>query len=136
MAYNYTNPFNYGNPYLQTSPLGYVPTNVQPNNDFIFVLDEAAARSYPVANGQKITLWDKNNSVFYIKSVDMNGIPDFRIFDFTERSQNRIDTLKIDTDEYITKNDMEKMLADFKNSIFSELKSRNHNGKPPYKKEE
>lgn len=135
MAYNYTNPFNYGNPYLQTA-LGYVPTNTQPANDFIFVLDEAAARSYPVGNGQKATLWDKNNSVFYIKSVDANGIPDFRIFDFTERPQNRIETPQTITDEYVTKTDMEKMFSDFRSSLINELKQRNHNGKPPFKKED
>ena len=79
MAYNYTNPYN--SP-LFGAPI-YPPVQ-QPTNDFIFVLDENAARSYPVGNGQKVTLWDKNNSTFYMKTVDANGIPDFRIFDFVD----------------------------------------------------
>lgn len=131
MAYNYTNPFNYDNPYLQASPLGYIPTNAQPANDFIFVLDEAAARSYPVANGQKVTLWDKNNSVFYIKSVDTNGIPDFRIFDFTERPQNRIETPQTVTDEYVTKADFDA----FANKILDKLNERQNYHKKPQNKE-
>ena len=45
MAYNYTNPYN--SP-LFGAPI-YPPVQ-QPTNDFIFVLDENAARSYPVGN--------------------------------------------------------------------------------------
>ena len=91
MAYNYTNPFanqTMGVGSIGWSPnygAGVLPYNTQQStNDLIFVLDENAARSYPVGNGQRVTLWDKNYPKFYMKSVDQNGVPSFRKFSFTE----------------------------------------------------
>lgn len=147
MAYNYTNPFAsnpfINNPNANVGPVYYPRTftDFSQQNDLIFVLDENAARSYPIGNGQKIILWDKNYPKFYIKSVDMAGIPSFRKFSFTEDvvDQPNIETSKpveTVTDVYVTKTDMEKMFSDFRSSLINELKSRNHNGKPPFKKEE
>ena len=127
MAYNYTNPFNnvYNPSYAPGGPLvPQIPTSSNPQHDLIFVLDENAARSYPVANGQKITLWDKNYPKFYIKSVDQNGIPSFRKFNFTEElDEPAIESAKpvqTVTDEYITKADFEA----FANKIFDKLNER------------
>ena len=137
MAYNYTNPF--ANQTMGAGGIGWSPdygtsriipgfTNA-PQNDLIFVLDENAARSYPVANGQKVTLWDKNYPKFYIKSVDQNGIPGFRKFSFIEETdQPNIETPKpvqTPTDEYVTKADFDA----FVKKIFDKLNER-----PPYKK--
>ena len=51
-----------------------------------FVLGEAEASAYPVAPGNTVSLWDKNESTVYIKSVDASGVPSMRILDYTERS--------------------------------------------------
>ena len=143
MAYNYTNPFanqtlvptsvswspNYGGSPLPNS------VNVYQQNDLIFVLDENAARSYPVANGQKVTLWDKNYPKFYIKSVDQNGIPGFRKFSFIEETdQPNIETPKpvqTPTDEYVTKADFDA----FAKRIFDKLNERSTYKKPQQNKE-
>lgn len=58
-----------------------------PANDMIWVLGEVEATSYPVAPGNTVTLWDKNDPTIYIKSVNAQGVPSMRILDFSERAQ-------------------------------------------------
>lgn len=59
-----------------------------PSNDFIWVLGEVEAVSFPVAANCTVILWDKNNPTIYIKSANAQGVPSMRILDFVERSQN------------------------------------------------
>ena len=138
MAYNYTNPFA-NNPVNYPS-VGYTGINpyastYSQQNDLIFVLDENAARSYPVANGQRVTLWDKDNPRFYIKSVDPTGIPSFRKFTFTEEKEvDMIETAKpvqTSTDEYVTKADFDA----FAKKILDKLNERPSYKKPQQNKE-
>ena len=65
-----------------------IPMQGQPTNDFLWVLNENEATSYPVAPNNTVTLWDKNLPTIYIKSVNAQGIPSMRILDFTERLAN------------------------------------------------
>ena len=64
------------------------PMQTQPTNDFLWVLNENEATSYPVAPNNTVTLWDKNLPTIYIKSVNAQGVPSMRILDFTERLTN------------------------------------------------
>lgn len=59
-----------------------------PNNDMIFVLGQNEAESYPVAPNATVTMWDKNQKTFYIKTANAQGIPSMQIYDFTERIEN------------------------------------------------
>jgi hypothetical protein len=68
-------------------PMQNQPTP-QPSNDMICVLGEIEAQSYPVAPNNTVTLWDKNETTIYIKSVNAQGIPSMRILDFSERVPN------------------------------------------------
>lgn len=68
-------------------PMQNQPTP-QPSNDMIWVLGEIEAQSYPVAPNNTVTLWDKNETTIYIKSVNAQGIPSMRILDFSERAPN------------------------------------------------
>ena len=63
-----------------------VQTVQQPSNDFLWVLNENEATSYPVAPNNTVTLWDKNLPTIYIKSVNAQGVPSMRILDFTARA--------------------------------------------------
>ena len=65
-----------------------IPTMAQPStsNDMIWVLSEVEAQSYPVAPNNSVILWDKNNDVVYIKSVNMQGVPSMRVLDYKERT--------------------------------------------------
>ena len=67
-------------------PIQQAPTQGQPTNDFLWVLNENEATSYPVAPNNTVTLWDKNLPTIYIKSVNAQGVPSMRILDFTERA--------------------------------------------------
>ena len=69
---------------IQTPPM-------QPNapiNDMIFVLGQNEAESYPVAPNATVTMWDKNQKTFYIKTANAQGVPSMQIYDFTERVEN------------------------------------------------
>ena len=63
-----------------------MPMQGQPTNDFLWVLNENEATSYPVAPNNSFTLWDKNLPTIYIKSVNAQGVPSMRVLDFVERT--------------------------------------------------
>ena len=69
-------------------PIQQAPMQGQLTNDFLWVLNENEATSYPVAPNNTVTLWDKNLPTIYIKSVNAQGVPSMRILDFTERIAN------------------------------------------------
>ena len=85
------NPMGQYNPQYQqpmTQQMQPVQAAQQPTNDFLWVLNENEATSYPVAPNNTVTLWDKNLPTIYIKSVNAQGVPSMRILDFTERLVN------------------------------------------------
>lgn len=106
MAYN--QPYNYGYGYPQYQN-GAVPDMLnqykgqyqqsimqQPmvqqmqtptqTNDMIWVLNENEATSYPVAPNNSVVLWDKNEPIIYVKSVNNQGMPSMRVLYFEERN--------------------------------------------------
>ena len=78
----------YQQPMAQPMQNAQIPMQGQPTNDFLWVLNENEATSYPVAPNNTVTLWDKNLPTIYIKSVNAQGVPSMRILDFTERLAN------------------------------------------------
>ena len=78
----------YQQPMSQPMQNAQMPMQTQPTNDFLWVLNENEATSYPVAPNNTVTLWDKNLPTIYIKSVNAQGVPSMRILDFTERLAN------------------------------------------------
>lgn len=69
-----------------SQPIQQAPMQTQPTNDFLWVLNENEATSYPVVPNNTVTLWDKNLPTIYIKSVNAQGVPSMRVLDFVERS--------------------------------------------------
>lgn len=67
-------------------PMQQAPMQTQQTNDFLWVLNENEATSYPVAPNNTVTLWDKNLPTIYIKSVNAQGVPSMRVLDFVERT--------------------------------------------------
>ena len=70
---------------MQNNPVTMPQT---PTNDMIFVLNENEASSFPVAPNNRVVLWDKNQTTFYVKSANAQGIPSMQTFDFSERAQS------------------------------------------------
>lgn len=73
-------------PIAQPMQNAQMPMQGQPTNDFLWVLNENEATSYPVAPNNTVTLWDKNLPTIYIKSVNAQGVPSMRVLDFVERT--------------------------------------------------
>ena len=83
------NPMGQYNPQYQQpmgQPMQQAPMQTQPTNDFLWVLNENEATSYPVAPNNTVTLWDKNLPTIYIKSVNAQGVPSMRVPAFVERT--------------------------------------------------
>jgi hypothetical protein len=51
----------------------------------IWVQGEAAAKSYLVAPGSTVPLWDSERQTIYIKSADAAGMPSMKVIDYTIR---------------------------------------------------
>ena len=76
----------YQQPMAQQMQNAQMQMQGQPTNDFLWVLNENEATSYPVAPNNTVILWDKNFPTVYIKSVNAQGVPSMRVLDFTERT--------------------------------------------------
>ena len=99
---------------MQDNPVTMPQT---PTNDTIFVLNENEASSFPVAPNNRVVLWDKNQTTFYVKSANAQGIPSMQIFDFSERTQNAPQTSTEHVckcgDNFVTKDDFNALKGDF-----------------------
>lgn len=86
----YPNYGNYYNPYMNgasQTPQVQVQQPSQQTSSILWVQGEAGAKAYPVGAGNSVLLMDTEDSVMYIKTVDVSGMPQpLRIFDYTERS--------------------------------------------------
>ena len=100
-------------------------------NDMIWVLSEVEAQSYPVAPNNSVILWDKNNDVVYIKSVNMQGVPSMRVLDYKERTADNAPKTPTEHkctcgDKFVLKNDFKALQGEFEalRSELEELKSK------------
>jgi hypothetical protein len=111
-----------------------------PTNDMIFVLNEVEAQSFPVAPNNTVTLWDKNQKTFYIKTVNAQGIPSLQTYDFVERSINAPKTPTDESfntpDNFVTKDEfnalkgkLEDLTAKFNESAVTQVTKTNKNAK-------
>ena len=107
------------NPYVGTGYNPYQPSNqftaipspqTMANSSLIWVQGEAGAKSYPVAPGNRVALFDSENPVVYVKEVDIYGKPlEIKIYDLVERT-SAVEQVpkepKIDLSKYITREEM------------------------------
>jgi hypothetical protein len=99
-----------------------MPQNAQQqqNNPLTWVQGEAAAKAYPVASGQSVLLMDSEDSTFYIKSTDPNGMPQpLRIFDYTERTASKSEPAiaKNASGDYVSRSEFDEFREDVKRSL-------------------
>lgn len=113
-------------------------TQTQPHIDdsfFIWVQGEAGAKSYPVARGTTVPLFDSEGDYVYFKSVDTNGIPmplitkvlsDPPYKDKTKVVQESVPEVQVDMSNYVTKevyDELMKKYSDLETRIL-ELESK------------
>lgn len=117
-------------------PNYYFPTGYQPAQPQIpqapqqqaaggitWVQGEAAAKAYPVGNGQSVLLMDSENALMYIKSTDQSGMPlPLRVFEYKERTaQQAAETInaKEPPIDYVPRAEFEKFKEEIKKSLRS-----------------
>lgn len=104
--YNNGFPVNYQYPqYYPTQPT--VPQSQQANGP-IWIQGEAAAKSYLVAPGATVALWDSESQTIYLKSADASGMPSMRVLDYTIRGAAPAHN-PVSGAEYATKADLEEL---------------------------
>ena len=81
-----------------------VPQQMQ-SNPLIWVQGEAGAKSYLVAPGQTVALWDSESQVIYLKSADASGMPSMKVLDYTIRGGQPLNQ----SVEYATKADLDEL---------------------------
>lgn len=108
------------NPYMNTQPTYVQPQNT---NSFYTVLvnGETGANAYPVASGNTVLLMDFEANKFWLKSTNVNGIPQqLRSFSFKEEIQEpQITNQSVSRDEF---NALSQNVASLTNSINKLLK--------------
>lgn len=60
----------------------------QINQGLLWVSGEVGAKSYLVAPNSTVLLMDSDAQRFYLKSADQSGMPNLRVFEYTEVLQN------------------------------------------------
>lgn len=118
---------------------GYTPMMPQPlqvpqpvpqtantaSTGLIWVQGEAGAKSYLVAPGNTLALWDSENQVIYLKSSDQSGMPSMRVLDYTERTQGMRPNPMSQPTDYIRRDEFDKLKA-----IVEQMKGGADDGKP------
>ena len=96
--------FNNGFPvgYQQMMQQQYTQNNQQTGP--IWVQGEAAAKSYLVAPGCTVPLWDSEDKVIYLKSADVSGMPSMKVLDYQIRGEEQEKK-----PEYATKADLDAL---------------------------
>ena len=102
MAYNNYFPAGY-----QPMQMYQQPQPQQNNNSLIWVQGEGAAKSYLVAPGCTVALFDNESQTIYIKSADASGMPSMRVLDYTFRDNPPQTKQNLAVSEFATKNDVE-----------------------------
>ena len=89
MAYNNYFPAGYQPAQIVYPQMPQVPQQPQPQQQsasgLIWVQGEGAAKSYLVAPGCTVALFDNESQTIYIKSADASGMPSIKVLDYTFR---------------------------------------------------
>lgn len=116
MAFNYGG--SYYTPYMAAQPAPQVqvpqPQQPQTQSSILWVQGEAGAKAYPVGAGNSVLLMDTEDSVMYIKTVDVSGMPQpLRVFDYVERSaQGRSGAAAVANADTVTREEFEALRED------------------------
>ena len=112
-------------PQIQTVP------QQQVNQGLLWVSGEIGAKSYLVAPNSTVLLMDSDAQRFYLKSADNAGMPNLRIFEYTEVTnipQNAPQALNADLkelgDKFVTREEYEGLKRQYE-SIMERLDSIN-----------
>ena len=103
MAYYGGFPATY-QPMIQ-APQYQAPQQQNQQGGLIWVQGEAAAKSYMVAPGNTVQLWDSEEKIIYLKSADPSGMPSMKILEYTIRGEEKEQPEVV----YATKEDLDAL---------------------------
>ncbi len=98
--------------YPQAQPMTY-PQYQSQNNGINWVQGIEGAKAYPVAPNANVMLMDSSANTFYIKSADATGRPTISLYDYEERKVGNSSTADANTANFVTKDELEKILSGF-----------------------
>lgn len=99
--------------YSQPQPIQPIPQYQPPQSDngIIWVQGESGAKAYPIQNGKSVVLFDSETERFFIKATDASGMPQpLRIFKYSETDENEEKSSKIDTSQFITRDEFDELI--------------------------
>lgn len=135
MAYQQPNPTNQVTQVQQTTQQIPTPPIMQPaGSNMIFVDGESVADRWVLGKGETVVLFDQNKDVFYVKSVNENGMPmPLEVCSFKRKIKGReeIDVTEnavesdnpINDSRYVTVDEFERRITELNKSIFKLMSS-------------
>ena len=102
---------------MSVPAINYIPNNSTMRTNVIQVPGPETAKSYPVAIGQMLIMFDSERPIFYQKMKDANGFETFEIFDYTQRGVKEETPPVQNTDVFVTKDYLDETLKKFKDDI-------------------
>ena len=99
----------------------YQPQVQQQNSGPIWIQGEAAAKSYLVAPGTTVALWDSESQTIYLKSADASGMPSMKILDYTIREAAQ-PMPKIASGDYVTREELQRFREEILETVRKEGK--------------
>ena len=111
----------YQNPMYQNTPNTYMPKPII-NNGINWVQGIEGAKAYQIQPNSNIVLLDSEQNKMYIKTSDNIGMCNLRIFDFSEvtETQNQSTVPQQDLSNYVTREELNKILQNFVGGIKDE----------------
>lgn len=106
--------FQPAQPQMQPMQTMQYPAQRPPQSNIVWVQGEAGAKSYLIAAGNTVPLWDSENQTIYLKSVDASGVPSMRVLDYTERAQTAqagAQSARSPDAEFVTRKEFEALAA-------------------------
>lgn len=99
----------------QQLPQQQMPQQTQNSGLFFFVNSQKEVDEWVLNAGQTAFFFDRNNPIFYIKSVAQNGLSQpVEVYDYTQRENHGEATendFKIKADQFVTKEEFNEFKA-------------------------
>lgn len=95
----------------------------RPQNNIIWVNGKENARSMQLQPNSTVILLDNDSNKFYIKTTDDIGLGKIRVFNYSEENdssqtqQQSPNPTSIDVSQYVTKQELEDMIAKLKGEL-------------------
>lgn len=100
----------------QQLPQQQIPQQMQNSGLFFFVNSQKEVDEWVLNAGQTAFFFDRNNPIFYIKSVAQNGLSQpVEVYDYKQREKSIEDATtapSVDMDKYITREEFDALKAE------------------------